>query len=157
MLTSYCWDFWWHWPKWVIRLRKCIAGTAKRTRDTRQSATEPSAQVIIFIIASFNATVDASDNPADFHLFLLSHQHLQSMHLHLCRLLLQSPATLSLVSTAAHVSQKVRKATTASAHQAMEETHTAVSKCALSQRLGHDRLRVPTVTGSLESSLNLQM
>lgn len=54
------------------------------------------------------------------------------MHLHaVCQLLLQIPVTLSLVSTAARVSQKVQKAIAVLAHQAMEETHTVVSKCTL--------------------------
>lgn len=67
--------------------------------------------------------------------------------------LLQIPVTLSLVSTVAHVSQKARKAIAALAHQAMEETHTAVSKCTLRYLLGHDReIRVPTVRKSLEKS-----
>lgn len=54
------------------------------------------------------------------------------MHLHtICRFLLQIPVTLSLVSTVAPVSQKVRKATAAFAHQAMGETRIAVSKYTL--------------------------
>lgn len=49
------------------RLCNCFAGTAKRTRDTRRSATEPSAQVILFTSSSFHA----SDYPGHSHLLHL--------------------------------------------------------------------------------------
>lgn len=55
-----------------------FADTAKHTRDTRQSATEPFALVTIFVISSFIATADTSGNPASFHLFILFQQHCES-------------------------------------------------------------------------------